>query len=93
MMAVSPAMHPRMANEQQGPTPTEQLEPPGFMALNYGRRTPITVIVAHLLEAAPWSPTPVAVLVDWHARQLGDQGLGHAADPRVIRRHSRQRQL
>jgi hypothetical protein len=38
-----------MASEQDGPTPTKQLEPPGFMALNYGRRTPITVIVAHLL--------------------------------------------
>ena len=31
------------------PTPTRQLEPPGFMALNYGRRTPITVILAHLV--------------------------------------------
>jgi hypothetical protein len=40
-------MHPRMASEQQGPTPTEQLEPPGFMALNYGRRTPIAVILSH----------------------------------------------
>jgi hypothetical protein len=29
-----PAMHPRMASEQDGPTPTKQLEPPGFMALN-----------------------------------------------------------
>src|SRR5829696_3773580 len=47
-----PAMHPRMASEQEGPTPTRQLEPPGFMALNYGRRTPITVIVAHLLYGA-----------------------------------------
>jgi hypothetical protein len=44
-----PAMHPRMASEQDGPTPTRQLEPPGFMALNYGRRTPITVILAHLV--------------------------------------------
>jgi hypothetical protein len=38
-----------MASEQDGPTPTKQLEPPGFMALNYGRRTPITVILAHLV--------------------------------------------
>ena len=43
-----PALHPRMASEQQGPTPTRQLEPPGFLALNYGRRTPISVILAHL---------------------------------------------
>ncbi|HEV2073099.1 MAG TPA: hypothetical protein VGR29_05595, partial [Thermomicrobiales bacterium] len=31
------------------PTPTRQLEPPGFFALHYGRRTPISVILAHLL--------------------------------------------
>ena len=40
---------PRMASEQDGPTPTKQLEPPGFMALNYGRRTPLSVILAHLV--------------------------------------------
>jgi hypothetical protein len=28
------------------------LEPPSFMALNNGRRTPMTVIVAHLLYGA-----------------------------------------
>jgi uncharacterized membrane protein YagU involved in acid resistance len=48
-MPALPAMHPRMANEQQGPTPTKQLEPPGFMAMNYGRRTPLSVILAHLV--------------------------------------------
>ena len=44
-----PAVHPRMASEQRGPTPTRQLEPPGFLALNYGRRTPISVVLAHLV--------------------------------------------
>ena len=48
-MPALPALHPRMANEQQGPTPTKQLEPPGFMAMNYGRRTPLSVILAHLV--------------------------------------------
>src|SRR5215211_4260944 len=48
-MPLFPAMHPRMASELEGPAPTKQLEPPGFMALNYGRRTPISVILAHLL--------------------------------------------
>jgi hypothetical protein len=43
------AIHPRMANEQQGPTPTRQLEPPGSLALNYGRRTPLFLVVAHLV--------------------------------------------
>ena len=46
-MPILPAMHPRMASEHQGPTPTRQLEPPGYLALNYGRRTPISVIIAH----------------------------------------------
>lgn len=44
-----PGLHPRMASEQRGPTPTRGLEPPGFLALNYGRRTPIAVILAHLV--------------------------------------------
>ena len=43
------ALHPRMASEEQGPTPTRQLEPPGFLALNYGRRTPLAVILPHLV--------------------------------------------
>ena len=48
VMPLMPGLHPRMANEQRGPDPTRQLEPPGFLALNYGRRTPISVILAHL---------------------------------------------
>ncbi|MGH2559784.1 MAG: hypothetical protein ACRDJH_12020 [Thermomicrobiales bacterium] len=48
-MPLLPAMHPRMASEQHGPTPTRQLEPPGFLALSYGERTPVSVVVAHLL--------------------------------------------
>ena len=48
-MPMLPGMHPRMASEQQGPTPTRQLEPPGFLALHYGRRTPISVLLAHLV--------------------------------------------
>jgi hypothetical protein len=51
-VSLIPALHPRMASEQQGPTPTRQLEPPGFMALNYGRRTPIAVLLAHLVYGA-----------------------------------------
>lgn len=47
--SVLPMIHPRMASEEQGPTPTRQLEPPGFLALNYGRRTPLSIIVSHLV--------------------------------------------
>jgi len=49
LMPLLPSLHPRMASEEQGPTPTRQLEPPGFLALHYGRRTPISVIAAHLI--------------------------------------------
>jgi hypothetical protein len=48
-MELLPALHPRMASEQYGPTPTKHLEPPGFLALNYGRRTPVSVMLAHLV--------------------------------------------
>lgn len=51
-MTFLPGMHPRMAGEQRGPTPTRQLEPPGFLALHYGRRTPMVVILAHLAYGA-----------------------------------------
>jgi hypothetical protein len=51
-MSIMPGMHPRMAGETSGPTPTRQLEPPGFLALHYGARTPIVVVIAHLAYGA-----------------------------------------
>lgn len=51
-MPLLPALHPRMADEQQGPTAVRQLEPPGFLALHYGVRTPISILTAHLLFGA-----------------------------------------
>jgi uncharacterized membrane protein YagU involved in acid resistance len=47
-----PALHPRMANEQYGPTVAKQLEPPGFLGLHYGIRTPISVLIAHMIFGA-----------------------------------------
>lgn len=47
-----PHVHPRMASEYEGPTPTRMLEPPGFLALNYGRRTPVVAVIAHLAFGA-----------------------------------------
>ena len=47
VMPILPGLHPRMANEQYGPTVVRQLEPPGFLALHYGMQTPITVTVSH----------------------------------------------
>lgn len=51
-LPVLPHMHPRMASEYSGPTATRRLEPPGFMALNYGRRTPLITIAAHMVYGA-----------------------------------------
>lgn len=41
-----PYAHPRMASEHDGPGHEYILEPPGFLGLNYGRRTPITTLLA-----------------------------------------------
>lgn len=43
-----PGVHPRMASERRGPTVVRQLEPPGFFGLNYGYRTPLSIVLAHL---------------------------------------------
>jgi len=48
-MRLLPGLHPRMASEQHGPTVARQLEPPGFLALNYGMRTPISVFLSHIV--------------------------------------------
>jgi len=57
---VMPGVHPRMASALRGPTVARQLEPPGFLALNYGVRTPISVLIAHLAFGAilGWFYTP-----------------------------------
>jgi uncharacterized membrane protein YagU involved in acid resistance len=44
-----PGLHPRMASEQHGPDAHNMLEPPGFLALNYGTSTPIAVLLSHVL--------------------------------------------
>lgn len=41
-------VHPRIASERAGPSSTATLEPPGLAGLNYGARTPIVAIAAHL---------------------------------------------
>jgi hypothetical protein len=49
LMALLPGLHPRMASEQHGPEAQNMLEPPGFLALHYGARTPVAVIVSHAI--------------------------------------------
>ena len=48
-MPALPGMHPRMASEHEGPTIVRALEPPGFLALHYGRSTPVSVVLAHVV--------------------------------------------
>lgn len=52
VVSLLPSFHPRMASEQKGPTVTRQLEPPGFLALNYGYQTPVSVLLAHVIYGA-----------------------------------------
>lgn len=52
LMPLLPGLHPRMASERQGPTPTRALQPPGFLALHYGRQTPIVTLIAHIAYGA-----------------------------------------
>jgi hypothetical protein len=51
-MRLLPGFHPRMASEQEGPTVAPQLEPPGFLSLNYGYQPPLSVVIAHLAFGA-----------------------------------------
>jgi len=52
LMPLLPGMHPRMASQRHGPTPTKQLQPPGFLALHYGRATPLVTVAAHITYGA-----------------------------------------
>ncbi len=52
VLPVLPYAHPRIANEYEGPGQMRRLEPPGFMGLNYGHRTPLTTLAGHLLYGA-----------------------------------------
>jgi hypothetical protein len=47
-----PLVHPRMASPLTAANATALLEPPGFLMLNYGARTPIVTIVAHVAYGA-----------------------------------------
>ena len=47
LLPVLPGIHPRMVSDFRGPEPTRLLEPPGFLAVNYGRSTPLVLLVAH----------------------------------------------
>jgi hypothetical protein len=47
-----PLVHPRMGTPSTAAPSVALLEPPGFMMLNYGARTPLVTIVAHVAYGA-----------------------------------------
>lgn len=47
-----PVVHPRMGTGFTAAGSAPLLEPPGFLLLNYGRRTPLATIVAHVTYGA-----------------------------------------
>lgn len=47
-----PAVHPRMGSGFDAAGSAPLLEPPGFMLVNYGRRTPAATIVSHVVYGA-----------------------------------------
>jgi hypothetical protein len=52
LLPLLPHMHPRMATEYDGPSYRKRLQPPGFLGLNYGYRTPLSTVFAHALYGA-----------------------------------------
>lgn len=52
VLPVLPGLHPRMASERHGPTPTRLLQPPGFLGLHYGYATPLVGVIAHTAYGA-----------------------------------------
>lgn len=48
LVPLLPGVHPRMASERAGPADGPMLAPPGLMALNYGRASPVVAMVAHV---------------------------------------------
>lgn len=52
VLTVLPHVHPRMATEYDGPSGQRRLEPPGFLGLHYGYRTPLSTVVGHAVYGA-----------------------------------------
>ena len=52
LVPLLPGVHPRMASERAGPSSRPVLEPPGLLALSYGRQTPAVTVLAHVVYGA-----------------------------------------
>jgi hypothetical protein len=52
VLPLLPFVHPRMASDYHGVTSLRQLEPPGFLAMNYGYGTPLSTMLGQTLYGA-----------------------------------------
>jgi len=52
LLPLLPYIHPRVASEFDDPSSTRRLEPPGFLALHYGYRTPIVLLAGYAAYGA-----------------------------------------
>jgi hypothetical protein len=52
LVPLAAGVHPRMATDRSGPSLHAVLEPPGLLALNYGRETPVVALIAHITFGA-----------------------------------------
>lgn len=52
VLPLFPFIHPRMASDFASPAARPVLEPPGFLALNYGRQTPAIMLFAQTAYGA-----------------------------------------
>jgi len=48
-LGAAPHLHPRIASEYDPPASEPRLEPPGFLGLNYGHRTPLTTLLGQVV--------------------------------------------
>jgi hypothetical protein len=52
VIVILPAVHPRMGTGFDAAGSSPLLEPPGFMLVNYGRRTLLAMLAAHVAYGA-----------------------------------------
>jgi hypothetical protein len=52
VLPLLPFGHPRMASEYHGASELRRIEPPGFLAMNYGVRTPLVTLLGQAIYGA-----------------------------------------
>src|SRR5207302_1905320 len=87
LIPVIPDVHPRMASEDEGPDATPMLQPPGFLAMNYGPQTPLATVLAHMVYGAILAAEGVLLAIPVHEvgpAELSAHGVDRARDAGVV---------